>query len=243
MHVNSILVAAFPVSAPFYGDREVLPGTEVKSKVPSRPVPMSEPGEITQLLRRAAAGDAKAESRLIETLYSELRQIAAGFMRRERSDHTLQPTALVNEAYLRLLGQRGIAWQDRGHFFSLAARVMRRILLDSARARGALKRGGKACHQVDLEEGHRSTVEPGEKLLDLDAALQRLSTIDPKQARIVELRFFAGMTEGEIAEVLGISERTVKREWQMARAWLHAELEQERPVRRGPDGQSPLDRG
>jgi RNA polymerase sigma-70 factor, ECF subfamily len=204
---------------------------------------MSEPGEITQLLRRAGEGDAEAESRVIDALYSQLREIAAGFMRRERPDHTLQPTVLVNEAYLRLLGQRGIAWQDRGHFFCLAARVMRRILLDSARARAALKRGGKALHQVDLEEGHRAAVQPGEKLLDLDAALRRLNTIDPKQARIVELRFFAGMKESEIAEVLGISERTVKREWQMARAWLHAELERECPVRRGPQGQTPLNRG
>ena len=121
---------------------------------------MSEPGEITpRPLRRAGNGDAQAESCLLEALYSEMRHIAAGFMRRERSDHTLQPTALVNEAYLRLLREPGITWQDRGHFFCLVARVMRRILLDSARTRHALKRGGNAC-KVELEDGYNAAVDP-----------------------------------------------------------------------------------
>ena len=185
---------------------------------------MSEPGEITELLRSAASGNADADSLLMNLLYRELRKIAVALMRKEKQGHTLQPTALVHEAYLRLLGETGlVSCQDRGHFLALAARAMRQILVDSARYRQALKRGGDPV-RVELDNTLRVTTEPADYLLDVNEALERLQALDARQAQLVEFRFFAGMTEEEIAAALGVSVRTVRREWQVARAWLHAEL-------------------
>ena len=186
------------------------------------PAPQEE--HITDLLRLMSKGDSAAEARLLGLLYGELRRLAAGCLRGERSDHTLQPTALVNEAYLRLLGQRGKDWQNRGHFMAVAAQVMRRVLVDHARARNSQKRAGQAG-KVSLEEGVIVANDCwADDFIDLDAALQKLATLDPRQAQIIELRFFAGMTEAEIADVLGVSERTVKRDWNTGRAWLYGEL-------------------
>jgi RNA polymerase sigma factor (TIGR02999 family) len=156
-------------------------------------------------------------------VYSELLRAARRYMRGERPDHTLQPTALVHEAYLRLVGQREIAWQNRAHFFGVAAQLMRRILVDHARARQAEKRGGDVG-MVPLEEAMVFKEEGGPALLALDQALTRLNQFDPRQGRIVELRFFGGLTEEEIAAVLGVSARTIKRDWNVARAWLYNEI-------------------
>jgi len=144
-------------------------------------------------------------------------------MRRERPDHTLQPTALLNEAYLRLVSQENTDWQDRAHFFGVAARLMRQILVDHARARQAGKRGG-FVEKVLLDEAHDFSPAKARELMELDDALRSLEELDPQQARVVELRFFAGLTVEETAEALGTSPRTVKRDWSVARAWLHGEL-------------------
>jgi RNA polymerase sigma-70 factor, ECF subfamily len=178
-------------------------------------------GEITDLLLQVKQGDRHAESRLMAVLYDDLRRIARRLLSRERSDHTLSPTALVNEAYMRLVGQQG--WNDRTHFFSVAAQVMRRILVDYARSRYAAKRGGH-LFRVDLHETDVIVTNRSEDILALDNVLSRLSAQDQRQARIVELRFFAGLAEEEIAELLEISTRTVKREWSFAKAWLKREL-------------------
>jgi RNA polymerase sigma factor (TIGR02999 family) len=166
-------------------------------------------------------------------LYGELRRIASSCLRTERREHTLQPTALVHEAYLRLAGQKNKDWKDRRHFLAMAAQAMRHVLVDSARTRYAQKRGGHIC-RLELDPNFPSQSDWSEELLDIDAALNRLAEIDPQQARIVELRFFAGLTEAEIAELIGCSERTIKREWVCARAWLGAELTRNRP----PQGSS-----
>jgi RNA polymerase sigma-70 factor, ECF subfamily len=181
------------------------------------------PGDITILLSGLRAGDKSAESKLMPLVYSELLRAARRYMRGERPDHTLQPTALVHEAYLRLVGQREIAWQNRAHFFGVAAQLMRRILVDHARARQAEKRGGDVG-MVPLEEAMVFKEEGGPALLALDQALTRLNQFDPRQGRIVELRFFGGLTEEEIAAVLGVSARTIKRDWNVARAWLYNEI-------------------
>jgi RNA polymerase sigma factor (TIGR02999 family) len=189
---------------------------------------MSAPqGDITVLLAGLRHGDRAAESQLASLVYGELRRIAARFMRRERSDHTLQATALVNDAYLKLMAQDK-DWQNRAHFFAVASSLMRRILVDHARSHHAAKRGGGAV-KVDLDQpdgnsGLIFTPKRSEELLALDEALSRLNQMDERQFRIVEMRFFGGMTDQEIAEVLGISIRTVVREWVLARAWLHSEL-------------------
>jgi RNA polymerase sigma-70 factor, ECF subfamily len=181
------------------------------------------PGDITVLLSELRAGNRSAESKLMPLVYSELRRVARRYMRSERPDHTLEPTALVHEAYLRLVGQREINWQNRAHFFGVAAQLMRRILVDHARARKAEKRGGHEP-RLALDEGLAFTEEKSAELLALDEALTRLSQRDPRLGRAVELRFFAGLSEEEAAEVLGISTRTVKRDWQTARAWLYKEI-------------------
>jgi RNA polymerase sigma factor (TIGR02999 family) len=178
---------------------------------------------VTELLHRTADGSKDAEAALIAVVYSELRQIARRLMRGEAANHTLQPTALVHEAYLRLAQPKGVAFNDRTHFFAVAATVMRRILVDYARAKRADKRGGGERSAVDLLGPSINLDEP-ERVLAIDVALNRLSQLDERQARIVELRFFAGMTIDEIAEALEISPSTVKREWQLARAWLYGEL-------------------
>jgi RNA polymerase sigma factor (TIGR02999 family) len=156
-------------------------------------------------------------------VYRELRRVAAGYLRRERRDHTLQATALVHEAYLRLLGRKRVRWQSRAHFFGAAAQIMRCILVDHARRHDAAKRGG-ARWRVDIEEGLAPSGPRDLDLVALDTALAELSGFDPRQARIVEIRFFGGLSVEEAAEVLGVSPATVKREWSMARAWLHQRL-------------------
>ncbi len=165
-------------------------------------------------------------------VYEELRRLAKQHLRRERPDHTLQATALVHEAYLRLVDQRAVTWQNRAHFFGVAAQLMRRILVDYARRRQAAKRGGAAL-KVSLNELVLAAEERSEEVVALDEALERLAAMDPRQGRVVELRIFSGLTVEETAEVLGISPATVKREWTMARAWLSREI---RPGSRGETG-------
>ena len=182
----------------------------------------SSPGEITQLLDQLSHGDNAAEDRLVPLVYNGLHQIAARFMRGERQDHTLQPTALVNEAYLKLIEQRKVSWQSREHFYRIAARLMRRVLVDHARQVKARKRDG-GC-KIPLELSLIYVDEQPHDLLAIDEVLGRLAELDPRQAEVVELRFFGGRSEEEIAEILAISVRTVKRDWRVARAWLYAEL-------------------
>ena len=184
---------------------------------------MAAHAEITTLLAAIKQGDACAESRLAEMVYGELRAIAGHHMRRERRDHTLQTTALVHEAYLRLVRDQAMDWQGRAHFFATASVVMRRILVDYARQRAAEKRPA-AKVRVELNDWHAAERPPMEQMLILDEALRQLAQMDPRQARIVEMRYFGGLTEEETAAVLGISVRTVKRDWSSARAWLLGQL-------------------
>ena len=181
------------------------------------------PNDITVILSRISSGDAAAEEALIPRIYPELRKRAALCLRKERPDHTLQPTALVNEVYVRLLGPNKIDWQSRTHFYAVASRVMRRILVDHARERGAQKRGG-GIRPLDLDNVVLLTEHQSDLVLAVHTALDRLSKLDARQAQVVEMKFFGGLTEDEMALVLGVSTRTVKRDWVMARAWLHAEL-------------------
>jgi RNA polymerase sigma-70 factor (ECF subfamily) len=181
--------------------------------------------EVTALLTQLVDGDPQAASRLVPLVYGELRQIAARFMRRERVDHTLQTTALVHEAYLKLVEQTPASWQNRAHFFAIAAQVMRHILIDHARGHAREKRGG-GQPVIQFDEGLVFSPEQSSELLEVDAALQRLTELDPRQGKIVELRFFGGLTVDETAAVLGISPKTVKRDWSVAKAWLHGELKQ-----------------
>jgi RNA polymerase sigma-70 factor, ECF subfamily len=187
-------------------------------------------GEVTTLLAEMRNGNRGAESRLMPLVYDELRKLARHYMRSERPDHTLQATALVHEAYLRLIGQREIDWHNRAHFFGVAAQSMRRILVDHARAHLAQKRG-KGEQPISLDDACALDGGDAGELVALDEALARLATRDPRQSRIVELRFFGGLKEEEVAEVLGVSSRTVKREWRMARAWLYKEIQGQTPGR------------
>jgi RNA polymerase sigma factor (TIGR02999 family) len=184
---------------------------------------MAETREITQLLKKAQNGDRESLDRLLPVIYDELRRVAANQLQRERSDHTLQATALVHEAYLRLLEQREVDWQNRAHFFSIAAEMMRRILVNYAHQRNAQKRGLGAA-RLSLDEAVSFSDEQDFDLVALDDALKQLGEYDPVQARVVELRFFGGLTIEETAEVLDISDSTVKREWRMAKAWLKAQF-------------------
>ena len=170
-------------------------------------------------------GDQQAASKLVPLVYDELRRLAGRYMRRERADHTLQATALVHEAYLKLVQHQSVDWQNRAHFFGIAAQVMRHILVDHARGHGREKRGA-GQQFVSLEEALVFSPEKSVELLKLDESLQRLTKLDPRQGRIVELRFFGGLTVEETAHVLGISPKTVKREWSVAKAWLHGDLRQ-----------------
>jgi len=179
---------------------------------------------ITQLLNQLSTGDQTAADRLIPLVLTELQQIAGHYMRTERPGHTLQPTALVNEAFLRLVGGAGVDWKSRAHFFAVAAHVMRRILIDHARLKRTEKRGGGDLRNVTIEENVVFSYHDPVELLSIDEALNRLAEFDARQCRIVELRFFAGLSVEETAEILQISGRTVKREWNLARAWLHGEL-------------------
>lgn len=177
---------------------------------------------VTQLLDQLSHGDQQAMAELMPLLYDELRKIARHHLGRERPDHTLQPTALVNEAYLRLIGQQRVRWQNRVHFYGIASQLMRRILIDYARSRRAEKRGGLS-HRISLDDVVVSD-ERAIELVALDAALSSLARIDPQQSRIVELRFFGGLTIEQTAEFLGISPATVKRDLNVAKAWLHREI-------------------
>lgn len=177
---------------------------------------------VTQLLRAWGQGDEGALERLTPLVYGQLRRIAKGYMRRERSDHTLQPTALVNEAFVRLVAIQHVAWHDRVHFFALAARLMRRILTDAARTHHARKRDRRTFELAfpDTSFG----VPPPHDLIALDEALRRLSDLDPRQGQVVELRFFGGLSIEETAEALGVSTKTVVRDWNTAKVWLFREM-------------------
>jgi RNA polymerase sigma factor (TIGR02999 family) len=184
---------------------------------------MTQSNGITLLLQRLAQGDKTAEQELLPQVYAELHKLAAQYLRRERPGHTLQTTELVNEAYVRMAGNQAPDWQCRQQFFGLAAQVMRRILTDYARRKRAGKRGGGALH-LALDDNLAVSDEKCELVDKLDPALRQLEEIDGRAARVVELRFFGGLTEDEIAELMGISSRTVKRLWQFARAWLLGEI-------------------
>jgi RNA polymerase sigma factor (TIGR02999 family) len=183
-----------------------------------------ETGEVTQLLQRWREGDPEVLDNLIPLVYAQLHAIAAGYMRRERDDHTLQPTALVNEVYLRLLDQRKITWHDRVHFFVFAARMMRNILKDHARAHIADRRGGTHLIRLPLSDEIAWVGTSPEQLLDLNRALDRLEQMDPRKAQLVELRFFLALTMDEAADVLAISLATAERDLKFSRSWLHHEL-------------------
>jgi RNA polymerase sigma factor (TIGR02999 family) len=178
---------------------------------------------VTQLLQDWSKGNQRALEELLPLIYNELRQLAHNFLYRERPGHTLQTTALVHEAYLKLIDQKDARWQNRSHFFAIAAQAMRRILIDSARRHAAVKRGGPQ-ERLSLDEVPEVSLEPNTRLLALDEALTALAEIDPEQSRIVELRYFGGLTIEETAEVMKSSPATIKREWAMARAWLHQAL-------------------
>lgn len=178
--------------------------------------------DITILLQKVRVGDAHAASALIPLIYRELHAVAARHMQRERPNHTLQPTVLVHEAFLQLAQTDAVDWQNRTHFFAIASRAMRRVLIDHARAAKADKRPG-GHQQVDLHS-YMQVEEQSIDILALNEALDRLADLDPRQAQVVEMRFFAGLSFEEIADVLGISLRTAKRDWTISRAWLHAEL-------------------
>jgi len=179
--------------------------------------------ELTELLNRVTSGERENYERLAELVYGELRAMAGSLMQNERKGHTLQPTAVAGEAYLKLIDRASHNWKNRAHFFGAAAQAMRRILVDYGRRKQSQKRGG-TLDRVDLKVAAKVTVASPEDLLALDEVLTRLEKIDAQQGRVVELRYFGGLTEEEVAEVLGISVRTVKREWMVARAWLYAEL-------------------
>jgi len=181
---------------------------------------MTTNADVTRLLDDWSKGDRAALVRLIPVVHAELKRAARQQLRRERPGHTLQPTALVNELFLRLVEQGQASWKNRAQFFAVAAQLMRRILVDQARARDAAKRGGAAV-RVSLTDAELAGEAPLLEVLAVDEALTRLAALDPTQARIVELRFFAGLSVEETAAVLGCSDRTVKREWRLAKAWLH----------------------
>jgi RNA polymerase sigma factor (TIGR02999 family) len=185
------------------------------------PVPSTR--EVTQWLHAWREGDEGALQRLTPLVYQELRRLAHHYMARQRPDHTLQATALVNEVYLRLVDVQGVAWQDRAHFFAVCAQMMRRILIDFARSRRYLKRGGGAA-RVSFEEALAVSRNPPADLVALDDALSALSAIDPRKAQVVELRFFGGLSVEETAEVLKVSPETVMRDWKMAKLWLLREI-------------------
>ena len=181
--------------------------------------------EITNLLDQISAGDGDAAERLLPLVYEDLRRLARAYFADERNEHTLQPTALVHEAYIRLANWENVSWQNRAHFFAVAADVMRKVLIDHARRKNAMKRDGG--QKILLDEAAEFSGEKQLDLVKLDEALQTLEKIDAQQAKIVELKFFAGLTNEEIAEVVGTSDSTVKREWRIAKAWLHDQLKGE----------------
>jgi RNA polymerase sigma factor (TIGR02999 family) len=183
-----------------------------------------EPNEITKLLVASREGDEEALNKLLPLVYQELRRLAGHYLRRERPDHTLQPTALVHETYLRLIDQN-VSWQNRAHFFGVAAQMMRRILVDHARSRLAAKRGSGGV-KISLDDALNLSDERAGDFVALDEALERLAEFDPQKSKIVELRFFGGLSVEETAEVLGIGTATVTRQWKMAKAWLYQQVSQ-----------------
>lgn len=191
---------------------------------------MQSSGNVTQLLVKWGDGDQQARDQLMPLVYSELRRLARNYLRKERPGHTLQPTALVNEAYLKLIDQKSARWQNRAHFYGVAAQLMRRILVDHARQHQAAKRGGSDQQRLSITSagqlgGKKLATEPAFDLLALHEALEELTVMDPQQGRIVELKFFGGLSIEETAEVMGIGHATVERDWKMARAWLRRKLE------------------
>src|SRR5262249_52722260 len=191
---------------------------------------MNSTENVTQLLVKWGEGDQKALGDLMPLVYSELRRLARNYLRKERAGHTLQPTALVNEAYLKLIDQKRARWQNRAHFYGVAAQLMRRILVDHARQHRAAKRGGSDQQRLSISSagqrgGKRLATEPPLDPLALHEALEELTLMDPQQGRIVELKFFGGLSIEETAEVMGIGHATVERDWKMARAWLRRKLE------------------
>jgi RNA polymerase sigma factor (TIGR02999 family) len=188
---------------------------------------MTDDADVTALLLAWSDGDDAVRSRLIDAVYEELRRVARRHLRRERNDHSLEPTALVHETYLKLVDQRAVRWQNRAHFFGIAAHLMRRILVDHARARAAAKRGND--RKVVLDSLEVGILPLDLDVLALDAALDKLAALDARQSRLVELRFFAGLTVEETAASLGVAPITVKRDWAHARAWLFRELQRQTP--------------
>ncbi len=184
------------------------------------------PPEVTRLLVELTDGNRAVLDELLPLIYDELRRLASGYLRRERSDHTLQATALVHEAYMRMVDQSRVRWQNRAHFFGVAAQMMRRILVDHARRHAAEKRGSGG-EKVMLDAISELSVAPDKDMVALDDALTRLAEFDPQQARVVEMKYFGGLTVEEIAEVINVSPATVKREWATAKAWLYRELTNE----------------
>jgi RNA polymerase sigma factor (TIGR02999 family) len=187
------------------------------------PMPSTRNGDVTRLLSDWSNGDRHALDELLPLVYDELRHLANAYLKRERDGHTLQSTALVHEAFLRLVNQHDVQWQGRAHFFGIAAQMIRRILVDHARAQRAAKRGAGAV-RIELGEELAVAQQRDLDLIALDDALERLATMDGRQSRIVELRFFAGLSVEDTADVMGISTATVKREWSSARAWLFREV-------------------
>ena len=180
--------------------------------------------EITQLLNAWHGGDDEALEKLVPLVYPELRRIAGNFMRRHKPGDSLQATALINEAYLRLVDSDGVDWQDRTHFFAFSARIMRHVLVDAARRRNSQKRGGQQIH-VTLDDNLDAAVADQTDLIALDEALTRLAEMSPRQSQVVELRYFGGLTEEQAAAALKISDRTIRRDWNLARTWLYRELQ------------------
>jgi RNA polymerase sigma factor (TIGR02999 family) len=178
---------------------------------------------VTEVLAEVREGTPGAQEQLFRLVYGELRRLADAKMRDQPNDHTLTPTALVSEAYLKLLGKTGSSWDDRAHFFRSAARAMRSILVDFARSRKSLKRGGKRA-RITLDEERHSAKDPAQEVIAVHEALEKLEAIDPQRGRVVELRFFGGLSVEETADVMGVTERTVYRDWDQARAWLYREM-------------------
>jgi RNA polymerase sigma factor (TIGR02999 family) len=184
--------------------------------------------EVTQILQNWSGGDSEAPARLMPFVYDEMRRLARVFLAKERGNHTLQPTALVHEAYVRLIDQTRVNWQNRAHFYGIAASMMRRVLIDHARSHATDKRGG-ATIRLSIDDVQVPVEERAAALLDLDEALERLKEMDERKCKIVEMRFFGGLSDEEIAEVLDVSTRTVLRDWKTARLWLYRELTQNHP--------------
>jgi len=191
-------------------------------------MPTASPNEVTRLLLAWNQGDQAALDQLLPLVNAELRRLAAHYMRRERPGHTLQTSALVNEAYLRLIDQQQVHWQNRTHFFGIAAQLMRRILLDHARRHHRARRGG-GLRLVPLDESVVAVGDRAAELIALDDALNALAALDPRKSRLVELRFFGGLSNEEVAEFMGLSLRTVEREWRKAKVWLHHAISKEEP--------------